>query len=175
MLLDLSPLLHGADGGAIRVAGLRAGEPAAQSDRALLTGAEEDAPAEARRYANETVCRRGVDGQFVEVPLEERVDAVLRRGGWLRCGQIAVSVREGLAERIFVRGPSLTTLKMTKEDDIARLFGPAVGHERSLGCRIHHYPARRLAIAWHDRSGALEHVCLGGPPWQEPRLGGARS
>jgi len=90
----------------------------------------------------------------------------------LRCRDIALLVKEGAIERIFVRGASLETLGITREEAITTAFGPAAGHERKLGWRVHHYPARRLAIAWEARAGRIEHVALGTTDWQEPRLGG---
>jgi hypothetical protein len=171
VLLDLSPLLRGEHGGAVRVAGVRVGEAAAGIERGALTGAEENAPGEPRSYREGSVYRTGPDGSWVEIPLAERVDATLQRGGFLRCGQIALLVKDGAIERIFIRGPSLATLGIMREEDIARCFGEATGHERTLGWHVHHYPERGLAIAWHDKEHRLEHVALGVEPWQEPRLG----
>jgi hypothetical protein len=187
MRVDLSPLLRGGRGEAIAVAGVRVGEAAAGIDRRALTGAEDDGDGEfmryadgaatwdwpdgPRTYADGTVFRIRPDGTRVEIPLAERVEAVLQRGGWLRCGEIALRVTDGRIERIFVRGPSLTSLKIIDEDDIARRFGPASGHEQNLGWRHHHYSDRGLVIAWHSGDGRLEHVALGPAPWREPRLG----
>ena len=171
MLLDLSPLLRGERGDRIRVTGVCVGEPATGVDRSALTGAEDHAPDEARTYADGTVYRRGSDGQLVEIPLAERVDATIRHGGVLRAGPIALRVDRGVIDAIFVRGPSLDSLGIASEGDIARWFGDAEGHHRARGQRIHHYPSRGFAIAWSDREGLLEHVRLGADAWQEPRLG----
>jgi hypothetical protein len=170
MVIDLSPLVRGERGEAIRVAGVRVGDAAAGVERRALTGAEEDAPGE-RIYRDGSVYRRTPAGTFVEVPLAERVEATLQRGGFLRCGEIALRVGGGVIERIFVRGPSLASLGIAREEDIAARFGPATGREHStLGWRVHHYPDRGLAIAWHEREGRVEHVQLGAT-WREPRLG----
>lgn len=172
MAIDLSPLRRGERGEAIRVAGVRVGDPAAGVERRALTGAEEAEPGEPRTYSNGTVYRRRPDGTLVEVPLAERIDATLQGGGVLRCGEIALRVGGGVIERIFVRGPSLASLGIAREEDIAARFGPAAGREHlSLGWRIHHYPDRGLAIAWHEAEGRVEHLRLGAEPWHEPRLG----
>ena len=171
VLLDLTPLLRGEHGETIRVAGVRVGDAAAGIERRALTGAEEDAPGESRSYRDGSVYRNAPDGSWVEIPLVERVDATLQRGGFLRCEQVSLRVKDGAIERIFVRGPSLASLVITREEDIARYFGEATGHERTLGWHIHHYPERGFAIAWHDKEQRLEHVALGAKPWQEPRLG----
>lgn len=167
MVIDLSPLLRGERGETIPVAGVRVGDPAAGVKRRVLTGAEEAAPGESRTYSNDTVYRTRPDGTLVEVPLAERIDAT-PQGGVLRCGEIALSVGGGVIERIFVRGPSLASLGIAREEDIAARFGPATGREHlSLGWRIHHYPERGLAVAWHEREGRVEHVQLGAEPWHE--------
>ncbi|HWO25365.1 MAG TPA: hypothetical protein VNO30_41780 [Kofleriaceae bacterium] len=171
MRIDLAPLLRGAHGQALRVAGVRVGDAAAGIERGALTGAEDDAPGESRSYREGSVYRTASDGTWVEIPLAERVDATLERGGFLRCEQIALRVKDGAIERIFIRGPSLASLGITHEEDIERHFGAATGHERKLGWHIYHYAERGFAIAWHDREHCLEHVALGAAPWQEPRLG----
>jgi len=171
MQIDLAPLLRGEHGGQIRIAGVRVGDAAAGIDREALTGAEENAPGEARTYSGGKVYRTGADGRLVEVPLAERVEATLQRGGFLRCGPIALRVKDGAIERVFVRGPSLASLGVASEEDITARLGPAQGHEHSLGCRLHHYPDRGVVIAWHSREGRVEHVALGAEPWHEPRLG----
>ena len=171
MLLDLSPLLRGERGDRIRVTGVCVGEPATGVDGAALTGAEDDAPDEARTYADGTVYRRGSGGELVEIPLAERVDATIHHGGLLHAGPIALRVDRGVIDAIFVRGPSLDSLGITSDDDIAQRLGDAEGHERAWGQRVHHYPSRGFAIAWSDREGRLEHVRLGADAWQEPRLG----
>jgi hypothetical protein len=171
MRVDLSALLRHGHGDAIAVAGVHAGDAAASIDRGLLTAAEDDAPDELRTYAGASVYRHGPDGTQAELPLAERVDAVLQRGGWLHSGEIALRVTQGRIERIVVRGPSLASLKILREDHIARRLGPASGHERELEWRLHHYPDRNLVVAWHSRDGYLEHVVLGPDPWREPRLG----
>ena len=40
-----------------------------------------------------------------------------------------------------------------------------------MGCRSHHYPARRFAIAWDPEAQRVDHVVLSASAWQEPRLG----
>jgi hypothetical protein len=171
MKVDLSALLRRGRGDAIVVAGVRVGDAAASIERDALTGAEDDGHNERRTYASGTVYRSGPDGTRVEIPLAERVDGVLQRGGWLRCGEIALRVIKGRVERIFVRGLSLASLEIIGEDDIARRIGPARGHERNVGWRLHHYPDRKLVVAWDSRGDRLEHVALGPDPWQEQRLG----
>lgn len=171
MKLDLSALLGNGRGDAIVVAGVRVGDAAADIDRAALTGAEDEGHNEPRTYTRGTVYRSGPDGAQVEIPLAERVGGALQRGGWLRCGEIALRVVNGRIERIFVRGPSLASLEIRCEDDIARRFGPAGGHERQLGWRLHHYPDRNLVVAWDCRNTCLEHVALGPDSWSEERLG----
>jgi hypothetical protein len=172
MVIDLSPLLRGERGEGIRVAGVRVGDAAAGVERGVLTGAEEDAPGEPRTYSDGTVYRTRPDGTLVEIPLAERVEATLQRGGFLRCGEIALRVGGGVIERLFVRGPSLASLGIEREEDITARFGPAAGCEHSvLGWRLHHYPERGLAIAWHENERRVEHLRLGADPWREPRLG----
>jgi hypothetical protein len=171
MILDLSPLLGGTTAEGIRVAGVAVGEPAAGIDRAAITGGEESDPGEPRIFTRGTVFRRLPDGTEVEVPLGERIDATLRKGGVLRAGEIALAVKGGVVERIFVRGPSLSTLNLGDESEIARAFGPADGHSRSYGRREHRFSAKRLAIWWDVDGGRIAHVELGASPWEEPRLG----
>ena len=182
MLLDLSPLLRGEHGAAIRVAGVRVSDAAASIERGALTGAEDNAPDEPgahhdrvyRYNADGTevnVYRSTSDGTQVEVPLAERVEGTLARGGVLRCGAIALRVADGAIARIFVRGPSLASLQITREEDIARRFGAATGHERIQERRVHHYSERGLAITWHDQERRVVEVTLGAVPWHEPRLG----
>lgn len=170
MRLDLSPLLRGEHGKTIRVAGVHVSEPAANIDRRALTGAEDNA-GESRTYRDGRVYRTAHDGALIEIPLPERVDATLACGGFLRCGEIALRVTDGAIERIFIRGPSLASLEIMREEDIERRFGAATGHERMLGWRIHHYPERGLAIAWHEKEHRIEHIALSAEPWHEPRLG----
>lgn len=169
--IDLTPLLHGAHAGGLRVVGVAAGEAASGVDRAALTGAGERNPGEPRTYANGTVYRTNAAGSREEVPLQERVEGTLRGGGVLRQGDVALSVADGVIVRIFVRGPSLAVLALKHEADIERAFGPAEGRERSLGNHLFHYPSRGLVIAWGSKDGRLEHVALGADPWQEPKLG----
>jgi hypothetical protein len=171
MKVDLSPLLRGQRGETIRIAGVGVGSAASAVERSALTGAEDDGADEPRMYGDGTVHRKGPAGEWVEIPLAERVEATLRSGGCLRCGDIALRVKAGLIERIFVRGPSLASLDISQEDAIARRFGPAAGHERFLGSHVHHYPDRGLVVAWSDRDHRLEYVALGEQPWSEPRLG----
>ncbi len=169
-MIDLAPLLRGARGDELRVAGIAVGDAAAAIDRAQLTGAEETAPAEPRTYANGTVYR-GVAGALVEVALAERVEATIRGGGTLRVGEIACAVQDGIVERIFVRGPSLASLGIAAAADIAARFGAADGEELSYGDRLHHYVARRVSIVWDNRERRLSYVALGDIRWVEPRLG----
>jgi hypothetical protein len=168
--VDLSPLLRGARGETIRVAGVCVGDPAENVDRASLTGAEDrgDGP---RIYKDGSVYRQGPGGDHVEIPLVERVDATIRIGGVLRMGGVALSVAGGVIDRIFVRGPSLETLRIATEDDIERVFGPAEGKHWLLGQRHHYYPARGFDVAWDARTERVEHVALGARPWTEPRIG----
>ncbi|HWO25361.1 MAG TPA: hypothetical protein VNO30_41760 [Kofleriaceae bacterium] len=171
-LLDLTPLfLRGAHGDTIRVAGVRIGDAAMSVERRALTGAEEDVPDEPRTDRDGSVYRTASAGPPVEIPLAKRVDATLQRGGVLRCEQIELRVKYGRIESICIRGPSLASLEITCEADIARRFGAATGHQRALGWHIHHYSKQGFAIAWHDREHRLEHVALGGEPWQEFMLG----
>jgi hypothetical protein len=101
----------------------------------------------------------------------DRAAVTAAEGDFIRIGDIALRVKDGTVERIFVRGPSLDTLLITREADIARSFGPADGHERSFGRHVHHFSAKGLAIAWDVEGGRIDHVELGAAPWQEPRLG----
>ena len=169
--IDLTPLLHGAPVRQLRVAGVAVGEAASSVDRVALTGAEEREPGEARTYARGTVYRKGPDGSLEEIPLGERVEATLLGGGFLRQGDVALSVANGVIATIFVRGPSLAALALEREADIERVFGPAEGRERSLGMHHHHYPTRDLVISWGTKDGRLQLVRLGPDPWQEPQLG----
>ena len=169
--IDLSPLLRGERGETIRVAGVRVGDPAASVDRGALTGAEDDDPIEPRTYREGSVYRTGPDGMTVEIALAERVEATVRGSGFLRCGEVALRVTEGVIERIFVRGPSLASLRIARETDLEARFGPAAWQEPRLGWRLHHYPARGLVIAWHADEDRVEHVALGEEPRPEPRLG----
>jgi hypothetical protein len=182
VLLDLSPLLRGEHGAAIRVAGVRVSDAAANIERHALTGAEDRAPDEpgahhdrVYRYSDDRtvvdVYRITPGGTEVEIPLAERIEAALQRGGVLRCGAIMLRVADGAIERIFVRGPSLASLRITREEDIAKRFGAAAGHERKGWWRVHHYPERGLAIAWHEEERRVAEVVLGAEPWHEPRLG----
>jgi hypothetical protein len=174
MVIDLSSLRTGAPGDSIRVAGICAGEPAVRVDRAALTGAEDNEPGYARTYADRSVFRTAADGTLIEVPLPERVDGTLRRGGFLRCGDIAIRVdAQGNVERIFVRGASLASLGVASQADVERVLGQAEGYARMMGSRYFHYPARRVVVAWSERDDRLEHVALGVDDWQEPRLGAA--
>ncbi len=170
MRIYLSPRLRGAQGGAIGGAGVRAGDPAASVDRGAVTDAE-DAPEGPRASTEGDPYRTGPYREPVERSLRERIEATIRRGGFLRCGAIALAVKDGVIERIFIRGMSLGSLGVASEDEIADRFGPPAGHEHALGWRLHHYPARRLVIAWDPREGRVEHVALGADPWTEPRLG----
>ena len=170
MRIDLSPLLRGEHGDRLSVAGVRVGGAAAGIDRHHLTGAEDDGPSEPRTFTRGTVFR-DVAGQLVEIPLTERVEATLVRGGFLRCGDIALRVKDGRIERIFVRGPSLETLGFAGEDDIARAFGEAAGNRWSLGCREHHYPRRGLMVSWDPKERRVSYLQLGADEWVEPRLG----
>lgn len=169
--IDLTPLLHGARAEQLRVAGVAAGEAASGVDRAALTGAEERDPGEPRTYANGTVYRTDADGSREEIPLPVRVEATVRGADFLRQGDVALSVADGVIARIFVRGPSLAALALKQEADVERAFGPAEGRERSFGNHLYHYPSRGLVIAWRSRDGRLEYVALGADPWQEPQLG----
>lgn len=171
MRVDLSALLGRGRGDAIAVAGVRVGEAAAGIERSALTGADADVPGAPRSFASELSSRRGPDGTPVEIPLADRIDAVLQDGGWLWCSEIAMHVVRGRIARIVVRGPSLASLHIARELDIEGRFGPAAGREWQLGCRHHHYPDRRLVIAWHRRNERVEHVALGPDPWCEPGMG----
>lgn len=170
-VIDLSSLVCGADGGRIRVAGVAVGESAAGVELTALTGAEESSNGENRTWANGTVYRTADDGTLVEIPLAERIDATLERGGTLRCGDIALVVRSGTVERIFLRGPSVAALGLRSEADVTRAFGPAEGLEWNGGWHMHHYPARNLAVGWSTRDGLVEHIAVGPSTWKEPRLG----
>src|SRR5262249_19791507 len=139
IVVDLSPLLAGAQADELSVAGVSVGDAADAIDRAALTGAEENAPGESRTYSNGRIYRNAPAGRLVEVPLAERVEATLRQGGWLRVHDVALDVQGGVVARIFVRGPSLATLRIAREADIARALGPADGHDRKIGWHIHHY------------------------------------
>lgn len=172
MPIDLSPLLRGATGAGLRVAGVALGEPAVNVDRSVLTGADEAQPVEARIYADGVVYREGPGGLRTEVPLAERVDAVLARGGWLRVERVALRVDvRGAVDSIFVRGPALAELGIAREEDIVARFGPPAGHQLELGWRRHHYPERNFSVAWHIRESRLEHLALAQERWTEPRLG----
>jgi hypothetical protein len=170
MVVDLSPLLRGARGETIRVAGVCAGEAAMKIDRRALTGAHERMFGEGPPAAPQTMHRLTSDGP-VELPLAERIDAVLQQGGWLWCGDVALSVKQGSIERVFVRGPALASLDIASEASIARRFGPATGYERVYRDRLHHYVERGLIIAWHDGERRVAYVALGLDGWREPQLG----
>jgi hypothetical protein len=171
MGLDLSPLLGGMTADGLRVAGVAVGDPAEGINRAALTGGEDKAPDEPRIYAKGTVYRRLADGTEVEVPLSERIDNTLRKGGVLRVGAIALMVKDGVVDRIFVRGPSLATLGIKTESDISRRLGAPDGHSFSFGKREHRYSAKRLTISWDIEDECIAHVELGAAPWVEPKLG----
>jgi hypothetical protein len=170
MIVDLTPLLRGQRGETIEVARVRVGDAATSVDLSAVTGAD-DAYGCALPDTPIGRVRTTPDGSEVAVPLEERVAEVRERGGWLWCGEAVLRVKDGRIERIVVRGPWLGMLDIAQEDAIARRFGPPAGHEREMGCRLHHYPDRGLVVAWHGRKGRLEYVLLGEDTWQEPRLG----
>jgi hypothetical protein len=170
MPVDLSPLLRGAPAERVRVAGLALGDAAFGVDRAQITGGEDDAP-EARTYTQGSVFRRNGDGELVEVPLAERIDGALQRGGVLRCGEVAIRVKGGLVEAIFVRGPALTSLPIQVEADIELRLGAPAGTRWSAGRREYHYPERRVVVVWDPEAGRIDYVALTGASWHEPRLG----
>ncbi len=115
--------------------------------------------------------RKNADGELVEVPLAERIDGVLQRGGFLRCGEVAIRVKGGFVDAIFVRGPALTTLGIEVEADIERRLGACAGVRWSSGQRELNFPERRVVVVWDPKAGRIEHVALANASWQEPRLG----
>jgi hypothetical protein len=88
MVVDLTPLLRGVRGDAFRIAGVVVGDRAANVDRAALTGAQATAFLVGQIYGDDTVFRTGPDGAKIELPLAERIAAVIENGGRLRSGEI---------------------------------------------------------------------------------------
>lgn len=172
MLIDLSSLLGGARGDAVLVAGVRVGESARNIDRDAVTDSQQGEPGELQPADTDAYYIRPYRSAVERSVRErrERFKATLSRGGFIRCAEIALSVKEGLIARIIVRGPSLASLELAHEEDIADRFGAAAGQEVESGRRLHHYPARDLAIAWDLREDRIEYVVLG-DRWGEPQLG----
>jgi hypothetical protein len=76
--------------------------------------------------------------------------------------------------KILVRSTLLDGIPIGEQADIMRLFGEPFGIERVFEWRlIHHYPQRRLSIAWNPREGRVEQVAFGPVTWQ-PRMFCAR-
>jgi hypothetical protein len=172
VLIDLSPLLSGARGDAVLVAGVRVGEAARNIDRDVVTDSQQGEPGELRPTDRDAF-HVGPYRSAVERSVRERrkrFEATLSRGGFIRCDEITLSVKDSLIARIIVRGPSLASLGLAREEDIADRFGAAAGQEVESGRRLHHYPARDLAIAWDLREDRIEYVVLGNR-WGEPQLG----
>jgi hypothetical protein len=172
VLIDLSPLLRGVRGDAILVAGVRVGEVARNIDRDVMTDSEERESSELRATDRDPSHTTPYRSPLKRSQRErrKRFEATISRGGFIQCDAITLSVKDGLIARIIVRGPSLASLGVAREEDIADRFGAAAGQEVESGRRLHHYPARDLAIAWHLREDRIEHVVLG-DRWGEHLFG----
>lgn len=169
-MIDVSPLLRGASGTALRVAGVAAGEAAILIDRAALARADGQMLA-GWSQSNGKVHWTDAAGTRSEVPLATLGDEVIAGGGFLRVDAVAIRVDSGVVTRIFVRGSPLMALGIRREADVERVLGSAEGQSLERGCRVFHYPKRMFALGWHRKDGRVEHLALGADPWQEPRFG----
>ena len=143
MLIDLSPLLRGARGNAILVAGVRVGEAARNIDRDVVTDAEESESSELRATdgnpSHTRPYRLPVERSLRE--RRERFEATVSRSGFIQCDAITLSVKNGVIARIVVRGPSLVSLALAREEDIADQKRGWVGSTR---CYAYHRAERQI-------------------------------
>jgi hypothetical protein len=104
----------------------------------------------------------------------EEAEQWRRAGGPSFIDKCCFVIKNRRVVKILVRSTLLDGIPIGEQADIMRLFGEPFGIERIFQWRlIHHYPQRRLSIAWNPREGRVEQVAFGPVTW-EPRMFSAR-
>lgn len=158
---------HDSDGRDVVVCGCRVGDPA---EALRATAWERGEPRGAFVFhSGGAVSRRRDDGALEAVPLDEIVALVVRDGGRLGTGGVAVEVEGGRVTAVFLRGAALAPLTVSAERDVEPLFGPAAGVERRYGRVTFQYPQRALRVVVDAATGGLDALILGESEWR-PRV-----